>query len=226
MALPLIFLPAEIPLPLIAGFGISLGEQFDHVPALQGEGRKRRMFTTAPRIVQVSWLLTARQMQVFDAWAESDLDALANRFTVKLKRLGVGFEYWAAEWISPYTAEPIASPDALWRVSGSLLLTGSPSDTAPDTGALQGITTVSLGGSGVLQVPNALSGVTIVSLGSLIPLVGVTEISLGVIDNGAPASDEFLDLRWVMMRYPWAPGYTAEITDDFAAEYSWLDLPE
>lgn len=225
-SLPLIFVPAGIPLPLIAGFGVSLGEQFDHVPALQGEGRKRRVWTTAPRVVQVSWLLNEELMLRFDAWTENDLQTLTQKFTIQLKRLGEGFEYWAAEWVGPYTAEPIASPESLWRVTGSLLLTGTPSDTAPDTGALDGVTTVSLGAFGSLLVPNALAGVTVVSLGTIVPLVGITEVSLGVIDNGAPASDVDADLRWVIMRYPWAPGYTDEITDDTAAEYSWLDLPE
>jgi hypothetical protein len=200
MALPLIFLPAEIPLPLIAGFGISLGEQFDHVPALQGEGRKRRMFTTAPRTVQVSWLLTARQMQVFNAWAERDLDVLTNRFTIKLQRLGVGFEYWAAEWVRPYSADPIASPDGLWRVAGQLLLTGEPADSPPSTGALEGATTVSLGGSGVLNVPNALEGVTIVSLGAFIALQGLTEIVLGYFLPYDPGGNELRDDDGIELR--------------------------
>lgn len=193
MALPLIFLPAGIPLPLIGGFGIALGEQFDHVPSLQGEGRKRRMFTTAPRTAQVSWILTEAQMAAFDAWAERDLDVLSRKFTIQLKKLGAGFEYWAAEWLAPYASEPMLTPDRHWKVTGQLLLTGTPADALPSTGELEGVTTVSLSGSGTLSVPNALAGTTIVSLGAFIALQGITEISLGYFLPYDPGGNELRD---------------------------------
>jgi hypothetical protein len=226
MSLPLIFTPAGIPLPLIEGFGIALGEQFDHVGALQGEGRKRRVYTTAPRTAQVAWLLTEQQMADFDGWLENTLQALTQRFTLGLQRIGVGLEYWAAEFVGEPSKDPIPSPNGLWRVVGSVLLTGEPSDTPPETGALALRTIVELNGSAVLTVPNPLSLHTYVRLGSRVALSLRTIVELNITNNGAPASDEFLDERWVMMRYPWAAGYTAEITDDTAAEYSWLDLPE
>lgn len=180
MALPLIFIPTGLPLPLVRGHAQTIDDQFDHVPAMQGEGRKRRLYTASNRTARLIWLLTETQMLAFDAWFESTLDKGKRQFSCPVAKLGPGgIEYWAAEFINVDTDDPIASPTHLWEVSASVLLTGEPSDTLPDTGVLSLDTAVSLGGTAALLVPIHLTIDTVVSLGGVTGLAIDTVVSLG-----------------------------------------------
>jgi len=180
MVLPLIFVPSGLPLPLVRGHGQSIDDQFDHVPALQGEGRKRRLYTASNRIARLIWLLTESQMLAWDAWYEDTLDAGNRQFACPVAKLGGGtVEYWTAQFIDPDVDDPIASPGQLWEVSASVLLTGTPSDTLPDTGDLDLSTLVTLGGTADLTVPAPLSLSTLVTLGSATGLSLETLVTLG-----------------------------------------------
>lgn len=228
MALPLIFLPPELPLPLVRGHAQTIDDQFDHVPMMQGEGRKRRLYTTSNRTAQLTWLLTESQMLIWDAWFEDTLDAGQRQFTCPIAKLGPPglVEYQTAEFISPDVDDPIASPNGLWEVSVPVLLTGEPSDTLPDTGILTLDTIVSLGGTGALIVPNAFALDTVVSLGATIGLTLDTVVSLGIIDNGAPANEDDFELRWIIQGLTYAPGFTEHITTEEQAARSYIETRE
>lgn len=182
MSLPLIFIPSGLPLPLARGHAQSIDDQFDHVPMRQGAGRKRRIYTASNRIARLVWLLTESQMLAWDAWFEDVLDAGKRQFACPVAKLGPAageVEYWTAEFVDVDTDDPIASPGGLWEVNASVLLTGEPSDTLPDTGVLSLDTVVSLGGTAALSVPALLTLDTVISLGSVTGLTLDTVISLG-----------------------------------------------
>jgi len=185
MALPLIFVPTGLPDPLIRGHSQTIDDQFDHVPMVQGQGRKRRLYTASNRTAQVVWLLTEEQMLAWDTWFEETLDRGNRQFACPVAKLGPGgFEYWTAQFIDPDVDEPILSPAGLWEVSAAVLLTGEPSDTLPDTGELALSTLVTLGGTAVLYVPAPLVLATPVSLGATVGLSLDTPVTLAA--AGAP----------------------------------------
>ena len=182
MALPLIFVPSGLPLPLVRGHAQSIDDQFDHVPMRQGEGRKRRLYTASNRVARLIWLLTEAQTLEWEAWFEETLDRGNREFAcpvAKLEGPAGAVEYWTAQFIDPDVDDPIASPTGLWEISVSVLLTGEPSDTLPDTGELVLETFVTLGGTAALTVPAPLALSTLVTLGATIGLSLETIVDLG-----------------------------------------------
>lgn len=180
--LPTILVPRGLPCVLVSGHSAAPEDAFAHVPMLQGEGRKRRVYTTSGRRETVGWVLDADEMQAFDAWFESSLVVGNEKFTLEVPKLGPGREFWAAQFDAPYTAEPIAL--GFWRVTGSVLLTGTPSDTPPETGELGLEIRFSLGASARVSVPNPLALEIAFSLGSVSSLALEILFSLGSIDPG------------------------------------------
>lgn len=172
MALPLVFVPNGLPLWLVAGHSITPASVFDDVPMLVGHGRKRRVFTTAPRIATVALILEADEMVAFDDWYENTLKVGNERFTAEIANLGPGRVFWTAQWLEPYDAEPLHL--GRWRVTCALLLTGTPSDTRPATGELALSVPIELDGSATAAAPIALV------LSISIDLDAVTSLSLSV----------------------------------------------
>lgn len=134
MSLPGILVPVGTPAFALDGHGIEPGSPYADVPMLQGEARRRRIYTTAPSLAQVSATLDAATMAAFDQWFEEVLLAGALEFAAELKACGDGVEYWRALWTEPYDAEPLHG--GLWRVSGRLLLSGEPSAAPPSNDSL------------------------------------------------------------------------------------------
>lgn len=102
-----------------------------------GNRRDRRVWTAAPRTYAVSWVLTDAQMQAVDRWFENDLQVGVRHFIAKV-RTEPGIQFYEAAWVEPYVADPIGRPEAdlAWRVTGSIVTFGDPTDTAPETGEL------------------------------------------------------------------------------------------
>lgn len=181
MALPTIFPPVGTCV-LIDGHSLTPQPVHDRVGMRQGEGRQRRIYTTAPRIASVSFLLNAAKMAEFDAWFEDTLDRGNRQFTVQVGALkSTRLEYWAAQWLEPYTADPIASKQGLWRVSGNLLLTGEPSDTRPDTGAFELDMRMTLGATAALFNANTFELDMSFHLGVVASFMIELPFSLGVL---------------------------------------------
>ncbi len=129
MSLPELLPPRGTPTFLHRGHAIEPRPVFADVAMTTGHARRRRVSTIAPRVVEVGWFLTPGQMTSVDAWFESTLLVGSRQFTAPVKAQGAGLLYWAAEWLEPYTAEPVSR--GRWYVSGKLLLTGEGSTTPP-----------------------------------------------------------------------------------------------
>lgn len=148
MSLPGILVPDGIPAFALDGHGIEPGSPYADAPMLQGEARRRRLYTTAPSVAQVSATMDGASMAAFDQWFEEVLRAGELEFAAPIKAFGAaGAEYWRALWTEPYDAEPLHG--GFWRVTGRLLLAGEPSAAPPIAGTLQVEFTVALAAAAV-----------------------------------------------------------------------------
>lgn len=124
MALPNILAPFGTPPFRTIDHSVKPDEVFANVKFTTGSSRARRLFSgSVPRIVTVSWELSQLQMEAVDTWAEDVLKAYTLHFSALVaNHQGHGLLWFDANWVEPYTAEPM---DGLrWVVTGSLYLTG------------------------------------------------------------------------------------------------------
>lgn len=224
MALPELLLPAGLPAFLAEGHAIELVPLHADIAMRTGHTRKRRVFTVAPRLVDVGLRLTANQMATFAAWFENSLQAGAQWFTASVANQGPGLLYWQARFEAPYTAEP-GDAAGSWRVTARLRLIGEGSATAPVSTSLMSDVIVALVGSANLVIEQTLSSDVTVALLNAITLSSDVVVALSSIRNGAPASAVDFDKRWIWMRYPYAFGRSADVTDASELDQrSWFGL--
>jgi len=179
MALPLIFVPSNIPLWLIAGHSITPDSPYEDTPMLVGEWRKRRLVTDVTATAQVSVILEAAEMLTWDTWYEDTLHAGVEHFTARIANIGPGLVYYDAQWLEPYVAEPMHL--GRWQVSGALLLTGRGQDAPPSTGVLELEIPVELFGSNTIFSSNALELEIEIELGAFTPLRLEIPVELGAL---------------------------------------------
>lgn len=137
----------------------------DFQPAT-GHARRRRLYTAAERAVDVSWLLSAANAALVDAWYEDVLAAGSAYFSIQVQgQDSLDLLWWRARWLGPLTYEPRAG--GVWLVSGRLKLFGQGSATAPAATLLGLDLRLPLYGSAALGVSTPL-GVEIT-----VPLLGL-----------------------------------------------------
>ncbi len=129
MSLPELLAPEGTPVFLAADHAISLHGLYADVRFRTGHGRKRRVYTSSRREVDVSWFLEADQMAEVDDWFETALDVGDRHFSARVANQGAGFLYWDAQWLTPYLSTPLHL--GRWRVTGTLLLIGEGSTEGP-----------------------------------------------------------------------------------------------
>lgn len=155
MALPEITPPPGTPPFRVAGHAISPGSVYGDVPMGAGHGRKRRLYTQAPRDVDVSWRLTQAQMTAVHDWFENTLIVGERPFAALVANQGPGLRWWEAKWLAPYKHRPL--PGGRWLVTGQLRLAGAPSAEAPGASSLSLSISVALTGSATLTVGKPLA---------------------------------------------------------------------
>lgn len=163
MSLPELTLPDGTPAWLIAGHAIELTPLYADVPMRTGHERRRRVYTTVPRMVTVGLHLTAAQMLEFHQWFEGPMLAGAQRFSARVANQGPGLLWWSALFVEPYTTT--AGPKAAsWRVHAKLLLTGSGSVTGPYVSAMKAAVAIPLSGGAKIITTVTLSAAITVAL--------------------------------------------------------------
>ena len=170
MALPELTLPDGTPAWLAEPHGVELVPQYADVAMRTGHHRRRRVYTTAPRLVQVGLQLTAAQMLAFHTWFEDSTQAGALPFSTQVANIGPGLLWWRAQFTEPYSADA-GEAGASFRVSARLLLTGDGSAAGPYTPALTAAIGIALAGSASLTAPNDLSAAVSIAL---LPVTGLT----------------------------------------------------
>ncbi|MFT7337637.1 MAG: hypothetical protein ACI92B_000959 [Marinobacter maritimus] len=76
--------PAELPTPARAGYALQHTSPFMRTEMATGRARQRRTFTSVPSMVQLSWLLTNQQAQLFEAWFAHGITDGADWFNITL----------------------------------------------------------------------------------------------------------------------------------------------
>ena len=225
MALPELLLPPGTPAFLANGHAVELVPQHADVAMRTGHSRKRRIYTAAPRFVDVALRLTQAQMTAFAAWFGGPLQAGTLSFTAAVANQGPGLLYWQARFEAPYSARPNETASD-WTVTARLRLVGEDTTTLPAATSLAGDTTVQLVGAAAFAALNTLAGDTLVALvAGGAALAGDTLVALVSIVNGAPASAVDFDKRWIWMRYPYSFGRTADVNDlSQADQRSWFGV--
>ncbi len=155
MSLPELTTPPGVPVFLAAGHAIALRSLYVEVPMTSGHARKRRVYTQAPRVVDVALLLTDQQMADLDDWYETTLLVGTRPFAAQVAGQGGGVLWWRAEWLVPYLATPLHR--RRWRVEGQLLVSGTGSATGPVLGTLAAEISVPLKATAWLRVAPQLA---------------------------------------------------------------------
>ncbi len=212
MALPELTLPPSLPAYRVDGHNISLVDVYAETPMRTGHSRRRRIYTVAPRVVSVSLDLTLDQALAFHDWFEGPLAAGAQEFSAQVANQGPGLLWWRARFLEPYTAEANESGQAFW-ITAKLLLTGDGSSTGPYVANMASAVIVALSGTGVLTAPTLLGSDITVDLLVATPLRAAILVSFDAVKQGAPASDNELDIRWSWDGYPYAHSRNSDVTE-------------
>lgn len=126
--------PAGIPVFALAGHTVTPKPSYSDIEMRTGQARRRRVCTSAPRVVSVGWVLESAQMAAIDEWYEDTLLAGERQFSAQVKGIGLvggteGLLWYTARWIEPYSAEALHL--GRWRVTGTLLISGEGQEADP-----------------------------------------------------------------------------------------------
>lgn len=217
MALPELLLPPGTPAFLADGHGIDLVPLHADTPMRTGHARRRRVYTSAPRLVSVGLQLSQAQMTAFDDWYERVLQAGALSFTAAVANQGAGLLYWQARFEGSYSAQPNDAA-ACWTVSATLRLIGDGSVSAPVATSLADDVTVALVGTASLVISNSLADDVIVALLSASNQLAddVIVVLTSIVNGAPPQTGANADKLWSWVRMPYAREHPADLTDDEA----------
>lgn len=162
MALPELQLPAGLPCFLVRGHSATLEGRYDDIRMAAGAARRRRVYTIAPREVEVQAVYEADQAAQIDAWFEGPLQAGALHFAAHVRNQGPGMRWWDATWVEPYTME--ALHEGRWRMSGRLRLYGAPSETPPERTTMRAAIRVPVDARAALTVGRTLAAAITVAV--------------------------------------------------------------
>jgi hypothetical protein len=183
MTLPSIFPPAILPVFGAAEHGVAEGPTYGDLKRGRGLGRKRALYSGAPRLVSVVWpVLTEAQMLALDVWFEESIVVGETHWTAEIANQGPGQRFFEAVWPEPFRREPQPSPQGTyWRVTGRLVIIGEGEAVRTDDFSLSGRVLVELtGDGGELAVDFSLSGRATVALLPAIQLSGRVVIALTI----------------------------------------------
>lgn len=166
--LPEILMPSGLPSWLIDGFSGSDDDAYGTVEMTTGHDRKRRLYRRPPIRRQVSLLLTELETLQFENWFENDLIAGERRFSARVRDMGPGDVWYAAQFVQPYEADYqhwAKGPEKdHWRISAELILYGVGSDFGPEMTAFKAEVDVPLVASSRASAPATMKAEILVPL--------------------------------------------------------------
>lgn len=177
MALPELTQPDGTPAFLADGHTIELVPVYADIPAETGHDRRQRVYTVAPRMLDVGLQMTAAQMLAWADWYEGPLRAGEEWFSAPVANQGPGLLWWKARFIGSYTADS-GDGGASFRVSARLLLVGAGTATPPYVPQMRASVQIALTGSVVLTVPASLQASVSIALRSAVFLQASVSIAL------------------------------------------------
>ena len=133
MALPELFMPASLPYFKAADHVRTPDSLYAGIERQGGFARRRRVFTSAPQMLETMLEVTQEQLEEFFAWHEGPLQAGAKPFTAYVSAGALAVQYWEA-YILEFTAEH--REGNLHDISLKLRLKGDPSAVPPVASSL------------------------------------------------------------------------------------------
>ena len=111
--------PVDLPCPLRDGYSINHVRPFRRTGMASGRTRQRRLFTSVPTNVSVSWIFYGdSQAAAFEAWFQESIHDGADWFNCTLKT-PVGYQPYICRFTDMYKGpEPIGIN--MWKVVASL----------------------------------------------------------------------------------------------------------
>lgn len=116
--------PKQLPVPLREGYGLQHVDPMIRTQLASGRARQRRRFTSVPTEVTVSWLMTAPQAQLFEAWYRDVIDDGVAWFACAL-RTPIGLQRYEARFTGIYSGPDLVGVDS-WRFTAELELKSRP----------------------------------------------------------------------------------------------------
>lgn len=113
---------------MLDGHGIEPVPAHAQVQMAVGHSRTRRLTTIDSRIVTVSWFLDANRLSAIDDWYFYVLKSGERQFAAEVLAQGYGVLWWTARWVE-YQVDMRTKNRG--RLSGSIFLTGNPTDIEP-----------------------------------------------------------------------------------------------
>lgn len=110
--------PSSLPVPVRIGYGIDHVDPTTRVRMQSGRTRQRRIYTSAPSLVTVTWRMTEAEARVFEAfyrhtlmdgtkWFDCPIETPMGRWRVQVRFSGM------------YSGPQLVGP-SIWDISGSL----------------------------------------------------------------------------------------------------------
>jgi hypothetical protein len=112
--------PATLPAPNLAGYQLAPVDQSLRTDMESGTARSRRQTKARNDRLQVGWVFTDAQMDIFRTWFENDSEAAGGSawFVISLRIGNTGATSQEARFIGPFQA--VLQKASLWAVSAQL----------------------------------------------------------------------------------------------------------
>lgn len=212
MTLPEITLPDGTPAFSGGGHDIELGEMYADIPMRTGHARKRRVYTTVPRVVSVKLDMTLAQTLAFHEWYEGPLNVGVEEFSAQVANQGPGLLWWRARFVEPYTAEADESGQSFW-VTAKLRLIGEGSVIGPYRPEMYSGIDMAFTGTATIILPIDMGAGVVVELLPVFDLGAAIALAFLSQRDGAEPSDLEVDLRWSWDGYPYAYSRNSDVTE-------------
>ncbi|WP_417315716.1 hypothetical protein [Cycloclasticus pugetii] len=111
--------PAELPTPQRSGYAIQHTSPFMRTDMATGRARQRRTFTSVPSTVELQWLLTNAQAQIFEAWFAYDITDGADWFNLALTTPVGRLEFYECRFAAMYDGPALVGLDH-WRYTAKV----------------------------------------------------------------------------------------------------------
>lgn len=110
--------PEGLPSPLRAGYGLEHVSPVLRTTLSTGRARQRRLYTSVPSLVTVSWLLSDVQAQVFEGWFRWALVDGQSWFNCRL-RTPIGHRPYQCRFVGMYRGPALVGANN-WRFEAEL----------------------------------------------------------------------------------------------------------
>ena len=115
--------PDRLPLPTIAGYGMTPADTILRTEMESGNTRTRRRFTRTIARVTAAWVMRDDQYMIFEAWFEHRALGGAAWFSARLYG-GMGTHAQEARFVQPYQATPLIGDR--WQITATLEVRNRP----------------------------------------------------------------------------------------------------